>query len=142
MPKRTVHKLEKFPARELNLYGIAAHENDYRLSWALNEILQIELSRKPEFVVEDKKNDTSKSFNQYSFHHEETGLIYQLIANVSSYGYLLPSHKMIDFIFVVQYEADNAPPDNLLQKIKGSDIILSAFALPVTLAKKMLLPRI
>ncbi len=140
MPKRKVHKLEKFPAKNLNLYGIAAHENDYRLSWALNDILQISLSREAEYVIEDKKSSTCKSFAQYTFHHEETGLIYQLIANVSSEGYLLPSHKTIDFLFIVQFDTDNPPPHNLLQQIKGSDIILSAFALPEDLAKKIKLP--
>lgn len=49
--KKKIHKLKFELENDSYLIGIASHENDYRLSWALNKNLDLKLVKVDDLIV-------------------------------------------------------------------------------------------
>ncbi|OFX46911.1 MAG: hypothetical protein A2X13_08060 [Bacteroidetes bacterium GWC2_33_15] len=127
--KKKVHKLIFEPETGFKLIGISSHENDYRLSWALNKYLGYNFSKSENLLIQKPKHNIEQSFSVYIYNDEETFLQYQLIANNSENGFLIPELKNIDFFLKISGEYSDSIINKIVTKLKKIEIINTAFNL-------------
>ena len=53
--KKKIHKLAFDFESDFKLIGIASHENDYRLSWAINKSLNIDFIKADDLLIHHPK---------------------------------------------------------------------------------------
>jgi hypothetical protein len=111
------------------LVGISSHENDYRLSWAINTHLKMALKRTDNLQIHNPRIKHDQDFSMYQYTDPETLLHYNLIANRCDNGFLLEEMKNIDYILKITGEADKNFATYLVSKLRKIDIITTAFVL-------------
>ncbi|MBN2682530.1 MAG: IPExxxVDY family protein [Bacteroidales bacterium] len=99
MEKKNV-KLSYQPDFDFQLLGLASRENDYKLSWAINKALNINLSKSPDLEIKNPKFSEIQSFSVYSYFLEEREEEILLISNRCAHGYLIEELKNIDFFLL------------------------------------------
>lgn len=109
------------------LIGISSHENDYRLSWAINTHLKMALKRTDNLQIHNPRIKQDQEFSMYQFTDPETLLHYHLIANRCDNGFLLEEMKNIDYVLKITGDAGKNFPVQLACKLKKIDIITTAF---------------
>lgn len=127
--KLKVHRLKVEAGNGEKWFGISSHENDYRLSWALNNSLHLKLAKANDLNVRRQKSGVFQRFSMFEFRDEENAVVYKLIANRSEKGFLLQKMKNIDFIFYIAYDYPLPLLNSLLSGIKQTNIVQIAFEL-------------
>jgi hypothetical protein len=125
--KKKIHKLAIEIENDYSLIGIASHENDYRLSWAINKSLGLDLKKNEDFTIDHPKHKITVNYSLYIFDDENNYITYNLISNKSEKGFLIPEMKNIDFILRVSGSPDQNLLNDLLFKLKKIDIVITAF---------------
>ena len=112
---------------DFDLLGICCHEKDYRLSWALNNTLNISLekSREDIEVIFNKNLNHNTSFPLFIFKSEKDHTIYYLIGNKSENNLLISEKKHIDFFLKIKSSAEPNISE-ILDKIKSISFVLTA----------------
>ena len=100
MPRK-IHKLTEKKELDFALIGITSPENDYRLSWTLNNNCGLQLSKKENLEVFNKRLDDKQEFSQFQYYDDNSLVLYRLISNRSEKGYLLEEMTNVDYIFQV-----------------------------------------
>ena len=129
MKKKKVHKLVFNEVPDFYLLAIASHENDYRLTWALNQNLKLNLIKVDDFICNHPKHKVVTNYSMYNFDDENNHLEYNLISNKSEKGFLLPDLKNIDFVLRVSGDMDQDNLNTIVQKLKKIDIVITAFVI-------------
>jgi hypothetical protein len=153
------HTLEIEYDYDFVLIGISSHEKDYRFCWALNNKLKLELSKKDSLEIKGKKQTTPSYFSFFTFNDEDQYKDYSVLANFSEskslvttentlFGtpeksrqseneFLIPEHRQMNYFFVIHGEMENEQVEEIVQKIKEIDIVLTAMRIdPKTLKSK------
>jgi len=138
--KKKVHRLNAEPKNEHAVYfGISSTENDYRLSWMLNEKLGLNLTKIEDQEITDKSRET-KHFPQFECFHDD--LSHRLIKNKTGDGIFLPKYKTLDFVLVIEGESAELVRAVLLKNLKEIKEINLAIVLDkLTGAEKQLFYR-
>ena len=134
MPKK-VHKLTDKEDYRFKLAGISSAENDYKLSWSLNQILGINLVRIDNLDIYHKRLDDKQAFSQFEYFDEETLIQYRLISNRSVNGYLLEEMTNLDYLLQITGDLDEGSLEYLMEKMNSIDGIILAFPLDPTTLK-------
>ncbi len=129
MPKRIIHRLQEQESFDFGLIGISSAENDYRISWILNNAMGYRLTRQENLQVYHKRLDDPQEFSQYQYNDEETLLGYRLLSNKSENGYLLEEMPNIDFLLQVSGDLNEGFIDELVSRLNALDPIRLAFRL-------------
>ena len=124
---RKSHKLIVEDDFHFFLVVISSHENDYRLSWAINTHLKMALKRADNLQIHNPRIKQDQEFSLYQFTDLETVLHYNLIANRCDNGFLLEEMKNIDYVLKIMGDASKNFPEQLVNKLKKIDIITTAF---------------
>ena len=109
------------------LIGISCHAKDYKLAWALNYQLHVDMERKNDFSIQLKKKAEPSIFPYFSFENEEQQLRYVLLGNRGESSYLIPEQKQTDFFLVIDGYYEMVNSDELIQQLKTINIILTAY---------------
>jgi hypothetical protein len=117
-------KLNIKPEFNFLLFGIVTSEPNYRLSWLINQSLDISLKEAPAIKLYHQKRQIIQQFGMFNYTNN-LGFTYQLIHNKSEQGYLLEEYKQIDFLLKIKGESSHAP--GILQKLKEGKNISLAF---------------
>lgn len=120
-------KLDIAPDPELIIIGISSHEKDYRLCWALNKELDIELGRTGADVV-ITEGDRSAAFAVFEHVNEEDHMHATLVNNRSTGTLLLKEQKLADYFLMLNQDAP-IEADALLARVRATPFVLTAFAL-------------
>lgn len=128
MAKKKLHKLNLEYTPDFVLIGVASHENDYRLSWSLNNEFGFKFVKTDDLIVYNSKHKLEVSFSKY-FLESKPELNAYLISNKSESGFLLPKHKNIDFIIKVNINEEMDFINSFINNIKKVDIVITAFIL-------------
>ncbi len=135
--KKKIHKLSINPEIDFRLIGISSHENDYRISWAINKQLRMNLTQTENLKIFNRKLQQEQEFGVFSFEDEERFLKYNLISNRCNDGFLLHDLKNIDFFIQVFGEITDPQFQNLIKQLRQIDIITAAFIIIDLPAKSM-----
>lgn len=112
------------------LIGISCHEKDYRLCWAINQALGIDMARTENpLEISLRKDEKPSRFTLYGFEHPENDSAFFLVSNRSETGLLVPEQKHADYFLVVHGPFGKNEEARFLQSIKEIAFVLTAFAL-------------
>ncbi len=109
------------------LLGISSHENDYRISWALNSKLGLKFSRTDNFNVQTGRNTESRSFSVFQSVDEDRLLKMNLISNRCPDGFLARELKNIDFFLQIFGEISKSETDMIITKLKAIEFVSTVF---------------
>ncbi len=135
MPKdqKKVHRLD-FDS-ELILIGIASHQSDYRVSWAINESLNFELTQGKSIEVYVKKIDKIQQFSV--FYYETENRTFRLISNRCENGILIKKFKNIDFLLIITGKINNQEISVLIEQLKKIKIIIATYQISFDSPRKI-----
>lgn len=126
---KKVHKLSSKSEFDFLLIGISSHENDYRICWAINQQLEILLTRVESLIIQNRKHSELQEFALFTYSNETAHLDYNLISNRCDNGFLVEEMKNIDFLLQVSGEIDDIFEKTLLENLKITPIITTAFVI-------------
>lgn len=129
MAKKKIHKLSVNLHSDFHIIGISSHENDYRLSWAINSQLNFSLSKSLNLEIFNDKKSEMQEFSVFTYNDENDLFRYDLISNRCHDGFLLPEYKNIDFFMLIHGELEDYEFNLLLGKLKHVEIVTLAFPL-------------
>jgi len=135
MSNKSVHKLNSEIEKELIFIGIASHENDYRISWALNSTIGFNFVKTDNHISVNKRLNETQEFSMYISRGDEEGVVYKLISNRCDNGFLLEEIRNIDFVLVIENKDKLLDISELITKIRTIPFISAAFLLNSLTAK-------
>ena len=103
--------------------AINSHSKSYSLCWGLNKELGLDFEKN-----KDHKIGGEMFFSRYSTVNSE-GESYQLLSNRSKQGYLISSHKKIDYFLIINKTCWQKIKSKILKKLKNISEILLVFEL-------------
>ena len=121
--KRNVVKLNTEP-EAFTIIGISSHENDYRLSWSVNEHLGLTFVQGDSLVTDDGREFTR-------FVHEDDDQKLLLVSNRCDDGFLLEKHKNFDFFLKFVPELNEAETSEWLHNLRKTPLVSAVFTIPV-----------
>ncbi len=130
------------PELEFTLLGISSHENDYHLSWALNQKLGLQFIKTRNIVILQPESELSQEFSVYNCEDEDALLVYNLISNKCEQGYLVPELKNIDYFLQISGEINKSFLNQLIEKLRNSGVVNANFILDpkkIKAAEKLIL---
>ena len=125
MAKKNVIKLIDQTPVVFTIIGISSHENDYRLTWSINE--QLKLS----FVQNSNISVNNREFS--CFLHEDHQRRLQLISNRCDDGFLLEKHNNIDYIMKIDAALNETETTEWLRDLRKVPLVSAAFSIPVNM---------
>ena len=128
MPRR-IHKLTHKEEINFVLIGIASAENDYRLSWTLNNEFGLQLNKVGDLEIFHKRLEEKQQFSQFQYHDEKSLLLYRLISNRCENGYLMEDMVKFDYLLQIFGDVDRRSLEELSRKINKLDGITLAFTI-------------
>lgn len=109
------------------IIAISSHLKDYRVSFYLNNLLGLNLTKIDNLIIDNKKKENTQSFEQQQFIDTQTELSYHLIQNKTQGGYFLPSLKKFDYLLILKSENEIENYEEIFEKIRQSDRFLIAY---------------
>ena len=122
---------------DFNLIGVASHENDYRLAWAINSSLNIALAKSDDIVVFHDKYKHDISLSYYTQEFPDQGYLIKLFANRGDNFFLLEEYKNIDFFIKLEGESSANKLTGLMNALKNIDIIMGVYLIDLKKIKKI-----
>ncbi len=123
-----VNKLDIEYEFEFELIGIVSAAKDYKLAWAINKSIDIELIRDNDHELFLRKKSKTQ-FAYYSHHTEHTSFRLfknRSLNNGSAMGYLIPELKQMDYFLVVEGEEILNNSLNLAQQLNNINVVNTA----------------
>ena len=124
MAKRNIVRLDTTPIM-FTIIGISSHENDYRLSWSINEQMGLAFVQGDSLVTNAGKEFTC-------FVHENEDRRMQLFSNRCDNGFLLDKYKNFDFILKFDVELNETEIDAWLRDLRKVSLVSAVFPIPIT----------
>lgn len=112
---------------DFQLIGIASHENDYRLAWAINNSLNIALVKDPDIVIFHDKYKQDINLSIFSQTFAELGYTLKLFTNRGDNYFLLEEYRNIDFFLKIEGEPTPKKVQELIDSLKTIDIIMGVY---------------
>ena len=125
------HTLEIEYDYDFVLIGISSHEKDYRICWAINNKLGLDLVKTEPLEIKDKKQDELSHFSLFIFEQPDEFKEYFVIANRSEKGLLIPEQKQVDYFFIIRGEDDDDVIIEKIKQIKEINLVQTAFRIDV-----------
>lgn len=90
-------KLSIQPTYDFLLIGLVTSEPIYRLSYLINEALQIQLTETNPIKIYHQKRNIYQAFDWFKYTHESLEMDFNLIHNKGIQGLLIEEQKQVDF---------------------------------------------
>lgn len=117
---------------DFKLIGISCSEKDYRLCWAINQSLGIDLIRLSNEGISSRTHLAAFPFFEYV--DEENGRVYRLLANRFESNILMKELKTIDFLFLLQGEDVNL--HEIISKLGSIEFVFLATEIEIDKLKE------
>ena len=118
---KTRFTLECAEEFDFAVLAINSHIKAYKLCWNINNSMQLNFEKK-----DDHNINEDLRFSRYTYISDE-GIEYDLLANHSKKGYLVPNQKSINFFLVVKNDYWNQDKTDFMSKLKNTTDVLLAF---------------
>ncbi len=109
------------------LVGISCHEKSYRLCWAINKALEIEMSASDPHSIYLKKNEEASEFPLFELVNKENETSFLLIANKTDVGILIPEQNQADYFFIVKGPYREKDLEEMMRKIKEIPFVIMTY---------------
>ena len=120
---------------DFSLLGISCHAKDYRLSWALNNSLNIKLKKEDD--IHPELSEEGIFFSNSSFYSDIDHLQYTLISNKEDGAHLIPEFPQLDYFLKVSGPQHEYEVEHHKQIMQNMDLILTVLVIdPKTLKSK------
>lgn len=125
MAKKAKYTLSLDTSFDFEMIGVSCHQTDYRVCWAINLKLDLQLKRSKEpFMVSGKKGGVSSSHAFYEWEDAENFAAYYLIKNRDNQKFLIPEHAQLDYFLIIK--GGDKEIDDLVTQVKEIKGILTA----------------
>lgn len=116
---------------DFKLLGISSHVKDYRICWAVNKALKLDLiKREEEIIIRLNKGEEPVSFSIYCYIDFDSEVEFELISNRNEKGFLVPELKEADYFLKVS-EFYSRSIDDLIDDLRKENLINMAFEIDV-----------
>jgi len=112
----------------LSLFGILTDESDIKLSWLINQSLQIKLSRDEDLNWLSRELPNPLAFPAYSDPSCRYGTV-RLLKNRTLDGLWIKGYKQVDYLFMVMSAIDHKNHQELIEKLQATDNIRGVYSL-------------
>ena len=109
--------------------AINSHIKGYKLCWNINNSMQLNFEKKDDHNIKEEL-----WFARYSYICDD-GVEYNLLANRSKKGYLIPSQKSVNYFLIVKNDYWKNEKIEFIGRLKSINDILLVFELDTTLIK-------
>lgn len=131
------HKLQYKQNFDFLLFGLASHENDYRLVWKINQAFSFNFERGNSHKLISKKTGKEQEYNLYSYDDEDTFYLYYFISNKCEDGVLIEELKNIDYLIMIQGDFTEAFANGFHNRLKKVESVQGVFKIdPSSLKNK------
>ena len=123
---RTRFTLKPLEKLDLTVLAINSHVKGYKLCWNINKTLQVAFEKKEYHNIQDEL-----WFARYTYICDE-GVEYNLLANRSKQGYLIPSQKSINYFLIIEndcWKKDKKDKKDFIRNLSKIKDILLVFEL-------------
>lgn len=120
-------KLSIKPSFDFLLIGLVSSEPIYRLSYLINNTLQLQLKENKAIKIYHQKHNVYQAFELFSFIDDESETLYDLIQNKGSQGFLVEEQKQTDFWLKIENATNSAT--EIVSALKNIKNISLAFEL-------------
>lgn len=121
---------------DFTLIGISSSAKDYRLTWFMNNELDLEFVRTEDLEME-LENEQVGYFPIYHFLYENSETELYLVTNKGINGFLIPENKETDYFIVSNMKLADSEEKELVAKINRIEVVQAAYSLnPETLKSK------
>ena len=103
--------------------GISSHEDDFRLSWNINEELGLAFARSDDDI------ETGDGLKFARFVHQDEEQCLMLISNRCDNGFLIEKFKNMDFILKFDKELNNEETAEWIKKLRNVPLISALFTI-------------
>lgn len=139
--KKKIHKLQVSGTNSFKLMALSSHENDYRLSWAINEKLGVKFIKTDNITLPINKYQGKLEFSVFQHVQEDQALKMNLISNICPDGFLITEMKNIDFFLQIFGDTNQTYLENIIGNLKEIEIVSAVFEiLPGNFKRKWNLP--
>ena len=114
---------------DFTVLAINSHAKGYKLCWNINNTLQATFEKKKDHNIRDEL-----WFARYAYICDE-GIEYNLLANRSKKGYLMPNQKCINYFLITKNDYQEQEKKEFISKLSSTKDILLVFELDTTLIK-------
>ena len=122
---KTRFTLECAEEFDFAVLAINSHIKAYKLCWNINSSMQLNFEKKNDHNI---KKDLW--FSRYNYISDD-GIEYDLLANRSKKGYLVPSQKSINFFLIVKNDYWNQDKAEFMIKLRNIADILLVFEIDI-----------
>jgi hypothetical protein len=123
----TRYTLEEDISFSFILIGISSHYHDYRVCWAINKTLDLDMERADnEIIIQERNNKKLLAFPSFNFICPVSEVMFELISNRNADGFLIPEMRQADyFLKFDDFYSDSIP--ELIQKLRKISMVNMAF---------------
>jgi hypothetical protein len=122
-------------AFDFTIWGINSNMEDYRICLFLNQYLNWNLKRVHDIEFYSPQIKAAKHFNAFKYKNEVDFYTLELIQNKNSGNILIPELKNIDFLFLLNGEADYFEKDEFISTLSNINGIQSVIPIEVNSLK-------
>ena len=126
MAKLTLEVEEDY---DFELIGICSHAKDYRLSWEMNKVFELDLVKGDNYELSVK--DEKQSYSFFNFIDEENLVEYYLINNRTVNGILIPEEKKSDYFLLIRGVLRGGQKERLVKGIAEIKNVLTTYEIEV-----------
>ena len=108
------------------ILGLVSPDPDYKLSFRLNNKLNISLKNIDPVTVQDEEGKFFQ-FSKFSDSRLAPDLVFQLISNRMGKNYLLKKLTNIDYLLLIHDSEKNLRPENIISQIREIESITGVF---------------
>jgi hypothetical protein len=122
---KTRFTLECAEEFDFAVLAINSHIKAYKLCWNINSSMQLNFEKKNDHNIKKEM-----WFSRYNYISDE-GIEYDLLANRSKKGYLVPNLKSINYFLVVKNDYWEQEKPDFMSKLRNITDVLLAFEIDI-----------
>jgi len=104
----------------LSILGIISTETDLKLTWTINKILNIRLSKSESIKKQEFKTNQTREFSLFQFDDESHLIKYSLLKNKEKHSSCFEEFKNVDYIIFIRGELNKSYKEQIYLKLKNS----------------------
>ena len=122
---KTRFTLECAEEFDFAVLAINSHIKAYKLCWNINSSMQLNFEK-----INDHNIKKDMWFSRYTYISDD-GIEYDLLANRSKKGYLVPNQKSINYFLVVKNDYWEQEKPDFVSKLRNIPDVLLAFEIDI-----------